>query len=114
MVTDGSAWVTLRVYVAGAGIGPKSLLAAFSFQSPEKLGLSAAMAITARAAIRRATFESNFIASILRATRIRPDAQTYADPRPSRLSPCTVSHRPARPCPQCPGESRAFRRQNRE
>src|SRR5580658_7218449 len=61
MIRDGSAWVTLRVYEAGAGMGPKSLLAAFSFQSPEKLGLSAAMAITARAAIRRATFESDFM-----------------------------------------------------
>ncbi len=42
-------------------------------------------------------------------TRFLPSARTCADPRRWRLSPCRVWRRPARRCPRCPGEPRAFR-----
>jgi hypothetical protein len=49
---------------SGRGMGPSVLLAAFSFQSPEKLGLSAAMAAVARPAATRDIVSRNFIANL--------------------------------------------------
>src|SRR5580704_8993854 len=47
MTSDGSLRVILRMNEAGIGAGPKMLLSAFIFHSPEKSGLSAARALPA-------------------------------------------------------------------